>query len=160
MARAFNLPIVWGTTAHLDGRSLSVARDANVPAIYCEYLGSASCSHDGIDAYLDGCLNIMSLLEIIDRSPPPSRIAHIVENPAPGSGHMQVCNPSPATGFFESCVSLGDRVEVGDKLGHVVSLDAGVSTDVLSTQSGILIVLRTFPRVRAGESVGVVLEYP
>ncbi len=28
MARAFNLPIVWGTSASLEGRSLSVARDA------------------------------------------------------------------------------------------------------------------------------------
>ena len=31
MARAFNLPVVWGTDASLEGRSLSVARDANPP---------------------------------------------------------------------------------------------------------------------------------
>ena len=39
MARAFNLPLIWGTDANLEGRSLSVARDANVPAIYAEYEG-------------------------------------------------------------------------------------------------------------------------
>ena len=39
MARAFNLPLIWGTDASLEGRSLSVARDAAVPAIYAEYLG-------------------------------------------------------------------------------------------------------------------------
>ena len=43
MARAFNLPVIWGTDPNLNGRSLSVARDAKVPAIYCEYLGSATC---------------------------------------------------------------------------------------------------------------------
>src|SRR5262245_29744661 len=36
MARSFNLPVVWGTDYRVDGRSLSVARDANVPAIYAE----------------------------------------------------------------------------------------------------------------------------
>ena len=160
MARAFNLPIIWGTSAHLDGRSLSVARDANVPAIYCEYLGSATCNHDGIVAYLEGCLNVIAALGMIERQIPASRIAHVVENPTPGSGHMQVCNPSPATGFFEPRVKLDDRVEIGDTLGHVIPLDGGVRTDVRSTQTGILIVLRTFPRVRMGESVGVVLEFP
>jgi sialidase-1 len=37
MARAFNLPIIWGTSATLEGQSLSVARDANVPALYSQY---------------------------------------------------------------------------------------------------------------------------
>jgi len=41
MARAFNLPVVWGSSAELEGRSLSIARDAGVPAIYTEYLGSS-----------------------------------------------------------------------------------------------------------------------
>src|SRR5690606_15795215 len=39
MARAFGLPIQWGTSPYLDGRTLSVARDAGVPAIYTEYGG-------------------------------------------------------------------------------------------------------------------------
>ena len=39
MARAFNLPLIWGTNPNLDGRSLSVARDARVPAIYVEHGG-------------------------------------------------------------------------------------------------------------------------
>ncbi len=43
MARAFNLPIIWGTNARLDGRSLSVARDAKIPAIYVEHGGGGTC---------------------------------------------------------------------------------------------------------------------
>lgn len=160
MAQAFNLPIIWGTSANLDGRSLSVARDANVPAIYCEYLGSATCSSEGVDAYVDGCLNVMSVLGMIKRPLPASRIVHVVENPTPGSGHMQVCNPSPVTGFFQSIVQLGDAVTTNDVLGYVIPLEGGAPVAVQATQSGIMIVLRTFPRVRAGESVGVVLELP
>src|SRR5262249_52866772 len=105
MARAFNLPIVWGTAANLDGRSLSIARDVNVPAIYCEYLGAAMSTEEGVNAYVDGCLNVMSELGMLDRQFPLNRVEHIIENPEPNSGHMQVCNPSPVTGYFESAVT-------------------------------------------------------
>lgn len=158
MALAFNLPVVWGTAANLEGRSLSVARDANVPAIYCEYLGAATCTQDGVEAYVEGCLNVMAELGMLDRMKSVSRVHYVVENPEPNSGHMQICNPSPIFGFFESCVQPGDAIRSGDPLGTVHSLHDGQSSVIRSTQTGIVIVLRTFPRVRAGESVGVVLE--
>ncbi len=158
LARAFNLPVVWGTAANLEGRSLSVARDANVPAIYCEYLGTATCDPAGVEAYVNGCLNVMSELGMLDWAQPPNRVKHVVENPDPGSGHMQVCNPSPITGYFETRVKLGDAVRAGDQLGTVHPLDGGAPSVIAATQSGIVLVLRTFPRVRAGESVGVVME--
>jgi len=158
MARAFNLPVVWGTAANLEGRSLSVARNANVPAIYCEYLGAATCDPAGVAAYVNGCLNVMSELGMLDRPRPESRIEHVVENPQPNSGHMQVCNPSPATGYFETNVKLGDAICAGDPLGTVHPLDGGKPSIIAATQTGIVLVLRTFPRVRAGESVGVVME--
>lgn len=158
MANAFNLPVVWGTSAALDGRSLSVARDANIPAIYCEYLGSATCDPAGVEAYLDGCLNVMAELGMLDRERPASRIAHVVEDTQPNAGHMQVCNPSPVTGYFEAHVKLGDAVRQGDDLGTIYPLDGSAAKIVKATQSGIVLVLRTFPRVHVGDSVGVVLE--
>ncbi len=158
MARAFNLPIIWGTAANLDGRSLSVARDANVPAIYCEYLGSAACDLAGVDAYISGCLNVMSELGMLDRTRPDSRIEYVIENPHPNSGHMQICNLSPVTGYFEASVKLGQLIRTSDPLGTVYPLDDSKPVVIPSTQTGIVLVLRTFPRVHAGESVGVVLE--
>ena len=160
MARAFNLPVVWGTSANLNGRSLSVARDANVPAIYCEYLGAATCEPAGVDAYVCGCLNVMSELRMLDRTKPPNRVTHFVEDPQPNSGHMQVCTPSPVTGYFEPCVKLGDPIKRGDPIGRVFPMEGGSPVVIESSEAGIMIVLRTFPRVRAGESVGVVLETP
>lgn len=158
MALAFNLPVVWGTAANLDGRSLSVARDANVPAIYCEYLGAATCDPQGVNAYVEGCLNVMAELGMLDRSRPASRIKHIVENPTPDSGHMQVCNPSPAAGYFETCVKLGELVRSGDRLGMVYPLDGTSPMSINTRHGGIVVVLRTFPRVQVGTSVGVVME--
>jgi predicted deacylase len=158
MAKAFNLAVVWGTASNLEGRSLSVARDAQIPAIYCEYWGAATCQAAGVDAYREGCLNVMAELGMLDRPRPASRVRHIVENREPNSGHLQVCNPSPVTGYFEPTVALGDTLEVGDSLGVVYPLDGGTPVVVKSRESGIVLVLRTFPRVHAGESVGVVLE--
>ena len=160
MARAFNLPIIWGTSPELNGRSLSVARDANVPAIYGEYLGSAVCHAEGIDAYVEGCLNVMGLLEMIDRKAEPSRVEHLVEDPRPGSGHMHVKNPAPCEGYFHPHVGLGQVVSPGDLLGTVCDELGENLHEVRSTQSGVVLTLRTFPRVDKGEGLVVILEDP
>ena len=158
MANAFNLPFIWGTAANLDGRSLSVARDAKVPAIYCEYLGSATSNPAGVSAYVNGCLNVMGDLGMLDRELPPSRVEHTVEDDTPGSGHMQVCHPSPVTGLFEPHVRLGDHVSQGQIIGIVRELDSITTHAIEADKAGMVIVLRTFPRVCESESVCVLVE--
>lgn len=158
MANAFNLSFIWGTSANLDGRSLSVARDVGIPAIYCEYLGSATCDPTGVDSYGNGCLNVMAELSMLDHQQPASRVKHVVEDDDPASGHMQVCNPSPATGLFEARVRLGDHVSAGQTIGIVREAYSTEEHAMKANRTGIVIVLRTFPRVRKGESVGVVVE--
>jgi predicted deacylase len=164
MAKAFNLPVVWGTSPNLEGRSLSVARDSSVPAIYCEYLGSATCSNAGVDAYHQGCLNVLAELNLIEEPQPESQVRWTVEDARPNSGHLQICNPAPCAGCFVTSRKLGDYIQAGAPLGNVIPLEFGDGhaaanpVPVLATQSGILLVLRTFPRVRAGDSVGVILE--
>jgi predicted deacylase len=158
MARAFNLPIVWGTDGRLNGRSLSAARDAGVPAIYAEYHGSATCDPAGVEAYVTGCLNVMAELGMLDRPRPDSAVEHFVEDDRPGAGHLQICNRSPLTGFFEPAVRLGDRVQPGDALGTVCDeLGQRVET-VRATQSGLVLLLTTFSRVKEGDSLAVILE--
>lgn len=158
MVQAFNLPVVWGTSPDLNGRSLSVARDAGVPAIYCEHHGSGQCHPAGVTDYVDGCLNVMAELGMLDRPKPENRVRLTVEDPRPDSGHLQICNPAPITGLFEPALALGDEIRTGEPLGDVVNPLTGERRTVVSQQSGLVIVLRTFPRVLEGESVGVVLE--
>ncbi|MDC0935294.1 M14 family metallopeptidase [Pirellulales bacterium] len=158
MARAFNLPIIWGTSAELEGRSLSVARDANVPAIYCEYLGSAVCHPDGVDDFVEGCLNVMGLLEMTDRAIGPSRVKYSVEDSRTGSGHLQTQNPAPCEGYFLPHVTLGQSVSTGELLGKVFDELGSVGHEVRSDRTGIVLTLRTFPRVDQGEGLAVILE--
>ncbi|MCB1232201.1 MAG: succinylglutamate desuccinylase/aspartoacylase family protein [Verrucomicrobiae bacterium] len=158
LARAMNLPIIWGTAADLDGRSMSVARDAGIPAIYAEYLGSATCSDDGVEAYFEGVLNVMAEFGMIDRVLLPTEVRHVIEDTRPGSGHMQVCHPSPIDGCFEPAIALGASIKKGEPLGQVVDLLGGESYPIPAEENGVVIVLRTFPRVRKGESCGVIMH--
>lgn len=163
MARAFNLPVVWGTDYRLQGRTLSVARDANIPSIYAEYLGSGLCDPQGVDAYVDGCLNVLAELEMLDPAslphhPVASRMQYEVDDHRESAGHMQIRNPSPHTGFFEPAVQLGQRIAAGDSLGEVSDVLGETRTVVPSQESGVVIVLRTFSRVFEGDALAVILE--
>lgn len=157
MAAAFNLDVVWGT-GPLPGRSLSVAWEAKVPAIYAEYLGSATCRPEGVDAYVEGCRNVMGILGMIDRALPASRVRQTVEDSRSETGHMQIQNLSPIEGFYEPAVALGDAIRVGDLLGTVTDTLGDKVVEIRSQQDGIVLVLRTFSRIGAGESCGVILE--
>jgi predicted deacylase len=161
MAHAFGLPLIWGTDPSFDGRSLSVARDANVPAIYAEYLGGGRMDPAGVDAYVQGCLNVMT--EFGMRAGPaqlPTRPPLIVEDTSPGAGHMQVNHPAPCDGFFEPHVQLGDHVQKDDLLGRVVDALGNHVEEIRARYTGLVIVLHTFPRVEQGTSVAVVMEIP
>lgn len=158
MARAFGLPVIWGTDPNLDGRSLSVARDANVPAIYAEYLGGGGCSPAGVEAYVTGCLNILTKFGMLEgRTIAAVHDPIIVEDDRPGAGHMQVNHPAPCAGFFEPAVGLGQRVESGEILGTVCDVIGESVTPIHAKFSGLVLVLHTFARVNAGDGVAVIL---
>jgi predicted deacylase len=158
MARAFNLPIIYGTTSKLEGRSTSIARDAKVPAIYSEHGGGGMCDKTGVEAYVTGCLNVMAELEMIEPRRFTAVVNHIVEDNRAGSGHMQICNPSPMAGCFEPAVTLGDRIEAGQTLGVLTDPTRLQPMTVTSNESGIVLTLRTCPRVEKGDMLAVILE--
>ena len=120
MARAFGLPVIWGTCGDLDGRSLSVARDAGVAAIYTEYLGGGLCSEEGVAAYFKGCLHVMSEFGMLPDRGKTDFVPELeIEDDRSESGHLQICHPSPSDGWFHSNVRLGQTVEKGSLFGKV-----------------------------------------
>jgi predicted deacylase len=159
MARLFGLPMIWGTDPTLEGRSLSVARDASVPAIYAEYQGGGACDPAGITAYVDGCLNILADLGMIERDIPPRDTPPlIIEDNRPGSGHMQINHPAPCSGFFEPAVQLGQLVQEHDLLGTISDVLGTHVEPVRAGHAGIVLVLHTFARIEAGTGVAVLLQ--
>lgn len=161
MAQVFGLPLVWGTDWRLNGRSLSVARDHHVPAIYCEYLGGGQLAPEGVDAYVRGCENILTDLGLLPgpapQVPPGQRV---VEDDRPSAGHMQINHPTPQGGFFEAAVKLGDRVATGALLGTVYDPLGRTPVEIRARYPGQIIVLHTYARIEPDTSVAVVLEEP
>ncbi len=159
MALAFGLPIVWGTDYRLNGRSLSVARDAKVPGIYTEYLGGGGCDANGVAAYVQGCLNVLSLVGVLNRSIAAPKIPPAVyEDQRPNAGYMQINHPAPIEGFFDPAVTLGQAVEKGQPVGTVSDPLGNDVRTVAAERTGIILTLHTFARVDAGECLAVILE--
>ena len=162
MARAFGMPLVWGTSSKLDGRTLSVARHAEVPAIYGEYLGGGMCSPEGVNGYVKGCLNVMAEFDILTNHPKPDLLDddHCIEDPREQSGHMQICHPCPLAGYFETAVKLGGEVEAGSPLGRIFPTGGGEPVTVPANETGRIIVLRTCCSVQENDALAVILEDP
>jgi len=158
MAEAFNLPLIWGTNPSLEGRTLSTARDAGVPSIYAEWGGGTGCHPQGVTDYVQGCLNVMRELQMISHPIPEKRIRIRVEDSRDESGVLQKNYPAPEDGFFEPAVELNQRVQPGDLLGTISSVEGDSSTEIRFTQRGIVILLRVIPAVLRGECLSTVLE--
>jgi predicted deacylase len=159
MAAVFGFPLVWGTDPSLPGRTLSVARDAGVPAVYTESGGGGGFDPAGVPPLVAGCLRVLGELGLTDR-PPPGPGPRVVEDPRPASGYLQGCHPSPADGFFEprDGVRVGGWVRAGDRLGEVCDPLGDAVAPVVAAASGILIGLHTRAAVRAGDGLAVVVE--
>ena len=158
MAEAFNLPTIWGTTQQLEGRSLSVARDHKVPAIYVEYGGGNVFNPEIPESYVQGCLNVASNLQMIDNAIPASCVERRVEDARPESGYLQIRHPARRDGVFQRHSAVGQQVQRGELLGVVMDPLSGDRCDVRAECSGMVLMLRIASRVHLGDGLAVVLE--
>jgi hypothetical protein len=158
MARAFGLPIIWGTDHAPNGRTLSVARDHNIPAIYVEYGGGIAARDEIVHAYTIGCVGVLKKLAMIDTVQEIYRAPeHIVEDPTPQQGYLQAKMPSLAEGIFVPAVKLGQMIIAGDHWGVIHHLGTANQTNIFADISGMVLFLRVDARVNVGESLGGIL---
>lgn len=157
MAHAFGLPVIWGTDHYAAGRTLSVARDAQVPAIYVEYGGGTGIRPQVIDAYVKGCRNVLRMLGMTtDRGGEETEVSYWVEDFMINSGHLQAKLPAPSAGIFVPQVALGKQVKKDDVWGHVLS-PYGEEAVVLADMDGLVFMLRAVVHVKRGDALGGIL---
>lgn len=158
MAKAFGLPVQWGTSPHLDGRTLSIARDAGVPAIYTEYGGGEHKSMEIVEALYEGCLRVMVELKIIpDRDIQSQDPQYIVEDYREESGHLQIMYPSPMEGDFKAQANLGEMVKEGDSIGQVHDSKTGKVAEISAREDGLLFLIRRKTSVNKDEATAGIL---
>ncbi len=158
LAKAFNLPVIWGTDHAPEGRTLSVARDAGVPAIYLEFGGGGTVKKDIVNAFVRGCINVFDVLAMAQaRDVPEIKIKYWVEDYRPRGGYLQGKMPAPVGGIFVPAVKLGTVVKKGQLWGTITRPLEGDQWEVPADQDGIVLFLRTAPFIRPGESLGGIL---
>jgi predicted deacylase len=156
-ARAMGLPLIWGTPG-LPGRSLSAAAEYGVPALYTEISGEGRCHGHDVDLYAEALRRLLAHLELTPPRPPAPAPAYFIEDSRPHAGFLQVQNRAPVGGFFEPAVNVMDRVHKGQMLGNIRDPLGQALHVVESPHAGLVVFLRTFPRVHAGEPVCTILE--
>lgn len=158
MAEAFNLPVIWGTDPNVDGRTLSLARDLNIPAIYAESGGGTGISRDTVDNYVKGCLNVLSFLGMMDYSIKNKRSSfYWLEDHRSGQGHLQIKMPAPSEGIFRPLVSRGDHIQTGAVMGSVIDPLKNQETPILAEEEGMVFMIRVSSRVNKGDTLGGIL---
>ena len=158
MVQAFGLPVQWGTSPLLNGRTLSVARDFGIPAIYTEYGGGKQRNTAIVEELMEGCLRLMAFLKMIHGQDfKEKKPQYVVEDSRIDSGYLQIMYPSPSEGCFEAYVGLGTLVNKGDPIGQVGDSKSGISTEVIAGEDGLIFLLRSIPKVNQGEATAGII---
>ena len=157
MAKAFGLPVIWGTDRHAQGRTLSVARDANVPAIYVEYGGPHPISATIVDEYIAGCLRVLASLSMFDVENTEDRLLYWVEDHRLNNGHLQTKTPSPLEGTFFPAIELGKSVKSGDLWGVIEDTVTNQRTEIKVESEGLVLFTRVKGYVQKNDSLGGLL---
>ncbi|MEX2568558.1 MAG: M14 family metallopeptidase [Cyclobacteriaceae bacterium] len=156
MAEAFNLPIIWGTSPELEGRTLSVARDENVPAIYTEFRGGGF-HPEGIGNLVEGCKNVLAYFGMLTFEKWMSQVELKIEDNQPGSGHLQKMYPAPEEGIFVAEVALGQVVRKNEVLGHIFDHNGEEKAKIQAKQNGIVFLIRAVPMAKKGDALAGIL---
>jgi len=159
MAFAFNLPLVWGTDYRPEGRTLSVARDANVPAIYVEYGGGTGIRTKVIQKYKAGVMNVLRYLNMLNATTTIQTECdkYWIEDYRQDSGYLQGKMPSPMDGIFVAEVKIGDMIKAGELFGKVIESLSGKQVNLFADIDGLVFLLRTMVKVKQGDALGGIM---
>jgi predicted deacylase len=149
-ARAFGAPILWGHPLPVPpGRTISVATDLGVPSLYTEAPGGGYADPDDVSCFVDGVLNVMAHLDMIDTAPGPRPLRHHLF----GDGNLDTVISAPVAGYFRAAVNLLDEVEPGAHLGTVYDLFGAAQAEIGADGAGIVIMVRRLHRVHVGDGL-------
>lgn len=163
MAKAFGLPGIWGTDTKPNGRTLSVARDAAVPAIYAEFGGPGPIRDIVTTSYVQGCMQVLEHLGMLKQYTEAmcdweGYTAFFKEDSKPDSGYLQGKMLASCEGVFKVSVKVGQRIVTGQMWGEICDPKTGLVTQIKAESNGLVLFVRSEPFVKIGESLGGILE--
>lgn len=148
-AVVFGTPIIWEHADMAPGRSLSVAAEQGIPAIYAECSGGGSIRSQQLDAFVRGVLAVMTDLGMLPASyrRDPDTEPHWVY----GGGDLDAGAQSRHDGLFVSATEAGVVLPEGEEVGRIYD-DQGCELDVIrSPFEGRVMFLRRQARIQVGD---------
>lgn len=148
MAEAFNAKVTWAHEDSGEGRTLSYARDHDVPAIYTECPASRSVDLEDVEVYQRGVLNVMKLTKMIEGELEGQHSKYYLK----GDGNTKKSIKSTTSGFFIPKVKLLERVEKNQVLGIVMDLAGNIIEEIKAQTDGYIGMRRLLPTVHSGDN--------
>lgn len=147
-AAAFGAPLIWAHSGAPPGRSLSVAAELGIPAIYAECGGGGGIRGEHLEAYIRGVLAVLAEFGLLPAQAAPPAAASWVYD---GGGDLDAGVLAAHDGFFVSSVDAGDRVSPGAEIGRLHGYDGALLETVTAPAAGMVMFLRRRARTRTGD---------
>ncbi|GAB3609317.1 succinylglutamate desuccinylase/aspartoacylase family protein [Humibacter ginsengiterrae] len=154
MAVAFGTGTLWTHPELGPGRTLTVAAERGIPAIYVESPHGGVLSEAMLAVYSDGVLRVCASLGMVpdaqaSPAPPLTRWLH-------GNGDTDTFNLCRCDGYFVSDVELLQSVEAGQIVGRVLDERGRELARVDAAADGVVTYLRRQARVRPDDALAQV----
>lgn len=149
-AQLFGADFTWRHSGRpAPGRSLSVAYDLNIPAIYTEGGGGRSVRHRELLGYTDGVQRVLQSLSMVETAPPAINVSrHVI-----GDGNTDAGITAPTTGYLVMHVETGERCEQDQVLADIIDQNGALLCRIAAPNDGYLMMRRREARVLAGDTV-------
>ena len=149
-AEAFGTSVMWGHPLPVPpGRSLTVATDLGIPALYTEAPGGGFSRTEDVRCFTTGVLNVMKHLNMLEGKPQLQPVTHHLL----GDGNLDNVITTPVAGYFRAEVDLLEYVNVGQQLGTICNAFGDVLAEITTEQAGVIIMLRRIHRVHPGNGL-------
>lgn len=148
LALSFAMPVVLNSELR-DGSLRQAVADLGIPMLLFE--GGEALRHDEyvIRAALNGILNVMSQIGMINRSGRLKSVSAKVVHEARSSHWLR----APHSGSLQILKTLGKQVEKGQILGRISDPFGDHPHDVVALKTGIIVGINLLPLVNTGDAL-------
>ena len=150
LANVFNADFTWHHNGAPNyGRSLTVAYEQQIPAIYVEGHGGRSIRKTDLDGYTAGVRRVLQDLKMLPTAP---RVARDTIRVA-GDGNTDAGLVASESGYLVTRVNVGDLVSNGDVIAEIIDISGVVLSTLHAVQNSYIMLLRRDARVHVGDTI-------
>ena len=151
-AMIFGTPVLWAHSYIPPGRTISFARDHNIPWLYTEARGAGRIDPDDLRLFKQGIRNLLQHLSILPGLPSQQKIEIHLD----GDGNIDESLLATRRGILIPEVEFLQSVNEGATLGRLVNLHGETLEVVRSPRDGVVALIRQCITVEPGDPMFLV----